>query len=238
MNDSLAIGLEIFAAVIEAILIVAACSRKNITRKPELYILLLTCSTFLVLIFDAGIYILWGNMQMIILQKILWVLDYLFVATYSIFLNRYLVSYIEKKVHVPKSFTWVFDSICIVMVCLWIISMFNGMFFYYDTHAELIYTEYFFITQIGIAIPVLIDGVVIIRYSKKLGFRDTLIFLTYSAFTSSMIVFENEYEMIPLYLTMTLSTLIIYIMIILDQDRRVAEQKLELSENQMRIMLS
>lgn len=238
MSDELAVGLETLAAVFEMVLIVTACCRKNITRKPERYILCLFCSVFLMLLCDIGTYILWGKPEFIVLHKIIWFLDYVFVISYTIFLYHYLAYYIRERTKFSKKPTYVHDTFCTIGLVLWAVSMFNGMFFTFNENGEVIYGEWFLVSQLFVMFAGLFDGIIILKHRKFLGLRDTLSWLTYTVFSGVTIFFESKYEVVPVYLAMTVSTFIIYIMISLDQDRRLAEQRVQIAENQVKIMLS
>ena len=116
--------------------------------------------------------------------------------------------------------------------------MFNGMLYRFDENSRVIYTDWYIISQFGVVVTMLIDGVIILKNHKVMGMRDTLSWLSYIVLSGIMIALEEKYECVPLYLTITICTLIIYTMISLDQDRRIAEHKLEISESNVRIMLS
>lgn len=236
--DSVGIALEVFAAVVTAVLIVVACCRKNIMQKPECYVLLLTCSNFLMLLCDLVLIAMKGNPGAELLFRVLWVLDYAFVLLYILFLHYYLVYYIAQKAKIPLKLTASVTVICAVMLCLWIISMFNGMFYSIDKNNIFSYSRYFILSQLGPAAAMVIDFVIILKYRRVMGLRDTLVWMTYIILPTCMIALENKYDVVPVYLAMTVSIMIIYIMISMDQDKRMVKQELELSENREKIMLS
>lgn len=232
------IALEVFAVVVTAVLIVAACQRRNITKKPECYVLLLTCSNFLALLCDLMLLFIYRDARLTPLYCVLWIFDYAFALTYVLFLHCYLVHFIARRKKISTKLILPDVLLCGVMICLWVISIFNGMFYKINYGNVFSYTDYFILSQLGPALSMMLDFVIILIYRKALGLRDTLIWMIYIILPTAMIALESKYDAVPVYLAMTISSMIIYIMISTEQDKRLAEQKLEMAEKTERLMLS
>lgn len=235
---SVGLALEIFAAIVTVVLIVAASCRNSIMQKPECYILLMTCSNFFMLLCDIIIWLIEGDPGQTVLYKIVWILDYAFVIFTIYFFHCYLIGNLQKKIKISSGLIKAGLIISVVMLCLWVLSMFNGMFYTIGPDAVSSYTDYFVVSQLGVAAICCMDVIIILKYRRDLGVRYTLVWLTYIFLPTCMIPLEAKFDVIPLYLAMTISALAIYVMVSTEQDKLMAEQKLALEENRSRIMLS
>lgn len=162
-------------------------------------------------------------------------LAYLLMATFT----DYMVNFIGSKTSISKRIIHVVVLLAVIATIFTIISQFNHMYYYID--AQNIYHRQWLwpLSQIWGIIALGIDAVVIIVYSKKIGFKYTMFLLSYMIFPLiALFIHLVSYSLVFLHITTTVSIVTIYIGIQSEQARIMKEQELELTESRIAIMLS
>ncbi len=227
-----------FAALVVAVLLLATLRRKQDARtKP--YFCGLLCSHFLLLVIDAGTWLLQQHPDQLLLLKTLWIADEVFLMVDIAFFHYYLCSYLREHHGLSIRYSHVFvPTICLVTVAAWALSMSNGMFYYLDGNAVFHYTELHWLSQLGGEVFIVVDMVIVLKNCRKFGTTDTLVWLSYGIVPLLALVIDRYISCSLLYPAVTISVLLLYSMINVEQNMRLAQREAELSDSRTQIMIS
>ncbi len=210
------------------------------SKLNRLFTLTLLCNIGL-LVSDLLSWVFEGNMQAFVLPllKVVNFLVYLFGNLGFWVFNLYLVAYIGTKTHVKKTIIKVVVIISILHAILLIISQFNHMIYDFTPDNHYIRGALFWVPYITTFILCIINMCLTLRYRKALGKNDTIFLLSYELFPTIAIVMQVCFWGIMfLYVAITMSMLLIYISIQVEQSKRLKEQELKLAQSQIAIMVS
>ncbi len=233
------IPLESFSIVISILLIICIIASKEHTKLNRLFLWMLAINAF-ILGCDIFIWIGGGHPQLVGAMKaanfFVFNLGYLLVALFT----AYMVTYIRGKGSaVSDKIVPVITAFCAVAVLLVIISMFNNMFFYFSEKGYFMRSPLHWISQAYPIIIILLDMGIILKHSGKLGVKDTFALLSYGILPAGAMavqIFINGLALV--YPAATVSLLIIYVNIQVEQSKRLREKELELTQNRIAMMLS
>ena len=233
------IPLESFSIVISILLIICIIASKEHTKLNRLFLWMLAINAF-ILGCDIFIWIDGGHPQLVGAMKaanfFVFNLGYLLVALFT----AYMVTYIRGKGSaVSDKIVPVITAFCAVAVLLVIISMFNNMFFYFSEKGYFMRSPLHWISQAYPIIIILLDMGIILKHSGKLGVKDTFALLSYGILPAGAMavqIFINGLALV--YPAATVSLLIIYVNIQVEQSKRLREKELELTQNRIAMMLS
>ncbi len=140
----------------------------------------------------------------------------------------YIITYISTKTTVSRRIVHVIFALCAVAVLLVAISQFNHMYYHYDDNNIYQRGPVYWLSQAWAIGIVLIDMIVIIRHSKTLGWRDTVVLLLYGILpVIAMIIQIFVYGLTLLYAATTLSMFLIFVNIQAQQSERVKRELLQ-----------
>ena len=245
-------SLEIFAATIMLVLVVVGLASRKRYRMLNIYLLLCYISHFLMLLCDIGCWLINGGWLEPNMHKTLWILRYSLFAISVFLFGCYLMSFIAKNVTAPIIFVKIQIPIVIYMIISWTVSMNNGMFYSLDDFGNFSYGQYHIFSLLPGMIMIAIDMFVTVFYRKYLGMGETIAFLCYGLLPLAALPLQLVWSMTPLYLAITVSFFVMYIMInveqdleimeqkvlIADKDKLLAQQKVKLNELSTRVMVS
>lgn len=240
-------ALELFAAVIMFILLLGCLlERRHFKQKDKLliYMFLLQIG---VLLSDAFYWFFLRPpvfVSIAVLQS-LNLINYIFGCTLIALYAYYLVMHISTYTPISIWYARVIAIGCAVASFLWIISIFNGMYIYYDEKLEDYMGPLFWLSQLSAVILPGATMMIAFKYRKVLGIRDSLIMMSYGILPILSLPLQLFWVTTPLLLATTLSFVLVYTIIHMEESSRAAEQEillaekeLELSENRISIMLS
>ncbi|WP_195267782.1 histidine kinase [Eubacterium sp. 1001713B170207_170306_E7] len=233
------IPLEGFSIIISVLLIICIIASKEHTKLNRLFLYMLAVNAF-ILGCDIFIWIGGGHLPLVGAMKaanfFVFSLGYLLVALFT----AYMVTYIhEKGSAISCKIVPVIAVFCAVAILLVVISMFNNMLFYFSETGYFMRSPLHWITQIYPIIIILLDMAIILKHSRKLGIKDTFALLSYGILPALAIaaqIFRNGLALA--YPATTISLLIIYVNIQVEQSKRLREKELELTQNRITMMLS
>lgn len=241
----LSAGLEFFYALVSIILLIGCLldhNRKgNISR---IMIVMLIIHAFMNAI-DACIWLWCDIPELLILMKILTFLSYTFASAILVLFSLLLVTNIRENASVPK---WINCSIIgcgAFMSVLSIVSVFNGMFYYWDENCLCQPGKLFWLSQVLGIILLLSNIVLVLFYRKTMEKKDAAVFVLYSVIPLASFFLIPYWDVTPLYTATTIVLLLYYIVIHVEHGQRVAEQQtmlvrqeLELTNSRTTIMLT
>ncbi|QQO10153.1 sensor histidine kinase [Breznakiella homolactica] len=238
---SINISLEIFSSILSLIIIVClSISENRNTRLNRLFIIMLAFNIG-VLLSDAVTWILDSNTQWYsyYLIRIANFCVYSFGYIILAFFNDYLITYLAGKTKISRIPVYVISGLCAAAVLLVFISQFNHMYYYFDENNVYHRSEWYWLSQVWAIIIMLTDTAIIILYRKAMNRREFISFLSYGVLpVAAMIIQILVYGLTLLYIGTTLSLLIIYVSIQVEQTKLLKAKDQELAESRISIMLS
>lgn len=242
-------ALEVFAAIVTAVLLVGCLLEKKLQSKSgKLFIGCLAAHTAMQLV-DAPIWILLASPkpENVVLVKILSFFSDAFLCVLISLYAYCLTEYIGERKKVSYRYTNVITVLCGVALLLWLVNAFNGMYIYYDETGLDQTGRLYFLSQIfNIILPGL-TMVLAFRHHKAIGWRDTWIWVLYGAIPLFSIPAQLlfNWAVTPICIATTVSLVLVYTLIHVEQVRRSAdmekalvEKELALSESNNALVLS
>lgn len=232
------IALEIFGAVI-TLMLLACCliDRQGKNTASWIFIAMLAVNTA-VLGCDLLTWIFHGRADLEVFLHItnsfVYALGYVMTALFTCYLTCY-VGYKKKTAHIINL---IIICACFIAAVLVAVSYFNGMYFNYEA-GKYRRGELYWLSQVYPIVILVFDMAIIIHKAKKLGSRDTVSLLSYGFLPAiAMLIQIRVFGITLLYIATTLSLLLIYITVYLEQSRRLRRREMELQQANISIMLS
>lgn len=240
-------ALEFFAAIVTAIMLVGCfLERKHRTRTGKFFVGVLIANTAMMLV-DAPIWILLAEPtpENVVWVKILSFFTDAFLCTLISMYAYCLTAYISERKNISYRYANLITALCGVALLLWLISTFNGMYIYYDeTGLDRSGPLYLLSEVIFIILPAM-TMVLAFRHHDVLGWRDTWIMVLYGAIPVASIPLQIFWEVTPVCLATTVSLVLVYTLIHIEQEIRatniekeLAQKELALSESNNALVLS
>ena len=240
-------ALELFAAIISLVML-AGCflERKLQAKSGRLFVWCLIFHTAMLLV-DAPIWLLLAvpKPQGVVLVKILSFFSDAFLTTLIALYAYCLTEYIGERIAISHRYTNVICVLCGVSVLLLLVNAFNGMYIYYDENGLDQTGPFYLLSQaFNIILPAM-TMLLAFRYHRVIGWRDTWIWVLYGIIPMLSIPFQIIWAVTPVCLATTVSLVLVYTLIHVQQVRRSAdmekalvEKELALSESNNALVLS
>lgn len=240
-------ALEIFAAIVTAVML-AGCflERQYRTRHGRLFVWCLLAHTAMLLV-DAPIWILLADPRP---ENVIWlkILSFFADAFLCALISLYaycLTEYISEKSRISRRYADFITALCGIAVLLWLINAFNGMYIYYDENGLDQTGPLYLMSQIlNIILPAMTMFLAFHNH-RTIGWRNTWIMVLYGAIPVLSIPVQIFWAVTPVYLATTVSLVLVYTLIHVEQVRRavdiekkLVEKELALSESNNSLVLS
>lgn len=152
----------------------------------------------------------------------------------------YIIDCVQYGTHrdlkVLRIITWI---ILLILEGFLVVSQFNGALYYIDTVSMYHRGEYFYISHLFVFILLIIDTVLVIMYTDDLRSRDAAAFSIYILLvTVAAIAQLLVYGIYWTLLATTMASIIMLVLLIIDQVEEYAQKESELAEMRQAIMLS
>ena len=241
----LSAGLEFFYAAVSVILLIGCLFDHDRKRPGNRAMVAILGVHALMNAVDACLW-LWCDVPALqALMKALSFLSYgLGCAIFALF-STLLVSYIREYADVPKWIRGGIVTLSAVMALLWVVSLFNDMYYVWDANGACQLGELYFLSQAFGALFLACNIALVVVYRKALPKGDCVILILYSAIPLVSFLFVPIWDVVPVYTASTVSLLLYYTVIHVEHGQRVAEQNaqlarqaLELSNSRTAMMLT
>lgn len=195
----------------------------------------------------ANIFVLLSDMFTVILDKqreyqtLLYFLNFLVYSlgyVITALFNYFLIEYIAKRKSVSIWVAHIIAIFCLIAVGLVVISLFNHMYFSFE-NGIYIRGPMYWLSQLYPIIILVVDIFIIFKYRNFLEWQEILSLLSYEFLPLlAMIIQIKVFGITLLYIATTLSLWIIFIVIQVDQGKKLKEKEVELTKMNISIMLS
>ena len=238
MNDAVypvSAGLEFFFAVVSTILLIGCLfdhDRKRSENRMMIAILAVHATMNAV---DACLWLWCDTPSLLTLVKILSFVSYgLGSAIFALFASLQL-SYIREYAAVPKWIPHGILTLSGIMAALWVVSLFNGMYYYWDANGSCRIGRLYFLSQAFGILFLVCNIVLVLVYRKALPKRSEIVLILYSAIPLLSFAFVPLWDVVPPYMASTISLLLYYTVIHLEHGQRVAEQEAQLAKQELEL---
>ena len=240
-------ALEIFAAAVTAVMLIGCfLERKHKTKSGKLFVWCLISQTAMLLV-DAPIWILLANPkpENVIPIKILSFSSDAFLCVLISLYAYCLTEYINERKKISYGNTNLITVLCGISLVLWLINAFNGMYIYYDaTGLDQTGPHYLLSQAFNVVLPAM-TMVLAFRYHDVIGWRNTWIWVLYGLIPVLSIPVQVLWAVTPVCLATTVSLVLVYTLIHVEQaereaniEKELAQKELALSESNNSLVLS
>lgn len=240
-------ALELFAAVVTAVMLVGCfLERQHRTKSGKLFVWCLLAHAGMLLV-DAPIWLLLAEPQPenVPLIKILSFFSDGFLCVLISLYAYCLTEYIRERKTISHRYTNCITVLCGVALLLSLINAFNGMYIYYDENGLDQTGSLYLVSQVFNVILPAMTMVLAFRHHDVIGWRNTWIFVLYGAIPVLSIPVQIFWAVTPVYLSTTVSLVLVYTLIHVEQVRRamdvekaLVQKELALSESNNSLVLS
>ena len=231
------VSLEIWGCVLS--LIVAICLLAG-GRPRRLFLQLLLCNT-VILLCDAAAWLFKGHMDAAswwivrVSNFLVFALGYVLLASFT----HYLTAYLGQRASVSSAPLRFVRIMCVLSLLLVVFSQFNHLFYTIDAQNIYHRQPWFWLSQVGGIFGMCINGGMLIRYRSAVEPQEAAALWSYIALpVLAMSVQIFIYGVALLNLATTVSILVIFLFLQVEQARRMKERELELTEMRIAVMLS
>ena len=240
-------ALELFAATVTAVMLVGCfLERKYRTKTGRFLVWVLIAHTAMLLV-DAPIWILLANPkpENVIPIKILSFSSDAFLCVLISLYAYCLTEYINERKKISYGYTNLITVLCGISLVLWLINAFNGMYIYYDaTGLDQTGPHYLLSQAFNVVLPAM-TMVLAFRYHDVIGWRNTWIWVLYGLIPVLSIPVQVLWAVTPVCLATTVSLVLVYTLIHVEQaereaniEKELAQKELALSESNNSLVLS
>lgn len=240
-------ALEIFAAAVTAVMLIGCfLERKHKTKSGKLFVWCLISQTAMLLV-DAPIWILLANPkpENVIPIKILSFSSDAFLCVLISLYAYCLTEYINERKKISYGYTNLITVLCGISLVLWLINAFNGMYIYYDaTGLDHTGPHYLLSQAFNVVLPAM-TMVLAFRYHDVIGWRNTWIWVLYGLIPVLSIPAQVLWAVTPVCIATTVSLVLVYTLIHVEQaereaniEKELAQKELALSESNNSLVLS
>jgi len=233
------VGSEIFGATVVLVLLIGTLT--TFKKSPKNYcLLLILLDNFLMLILDAWTWWLEYNDNVSTMYVILTIssvsLLYFIIAVF----NYYIYFYLSEKEHIS---IWVGHfgvPFCIIGMLMWMTAPFNGQVFYI-ADGQYFHGPMYVHSQILGASVIFYDFIITVIHRKKLEFLDFVAVLSYMVLPLIAVFVTMripEVGSVLIYLSVTISILMVYTFIHVQQNMELREKENALTQERLSIMMS
>lgn len=232
------ITLDIFAMIVTVVLFLCLMTERNRFDKSKGLFAMLLILNYFALLCDIMTWRFDNQKEYTVLLYIcnflVFILGYIMTLLYA----HYLASFVSKKKVISNKVLWTIDIICGIEIFLVIVSLFNGMYFSYHDGVY-VRGSLYMLSQIYPIIVIITTIIILLWHKPDNGWRDTVAMMSYSIFPIIAIIVKMLTLGISLlYAAITLSLLIIYIVIEMEERRQILIRERELEQANIRIMFS
>lgn len=240
-------AMESFAAIMTAMILFGyLLERKKIAKTSRLFAWCLAVNTAM-LLSDAPIWVLLANPspERVIPIKILSFFSATFFCAIISLYAYCLTEHISERKKISYNYAHVITVFCGVALLLYFINIFNGMYIYYDETGLDKTGPMFLLSQaISFILPAM-TMILALKYHGVLGWRKTWTMVLFGAIPVLSIPLQFYWAVTPVYLAVTISLVLVYMLIRVEQagrsaniEKELIKKELALSESNNALVLS
>lgn len=227
--DDISFAILLCCVLSGVIIIIAFFNRKERSKEMRAFNYFVELTT-LSACMDAGVFLCVGNADFAWPMRIMNFISYMTSSLSISFFFEYLLFYYKKKGYngFYNYLQPVFLIYGLLCSCIYGLSMFTGTFYIIDENAVFILQPLSWVTTI-ILLPMILLILLLVAGNHKItSKRDYIILLLYSVCVFLSIVLDAFFNLSVHYIIIATFTMLIYILINTENERRMIEQEKEL----------
>lgn len=230
--------VEIFGMVVNLPLIAYCLVESRKREKKTKLILGILLANFFILLFDCIGWALDGKAEYTVLLYVVNAGVYCLGYVISTLFTYYLIACIEIRKKINRNIAHIIGCFAIASILMVFVSLFNHMYFSIQDGVYVRGPLYWFSHVFSVAV-LMLDMFLVLKYQKLLGWIETVSLLSYGVLPLIMILIQiTVYGLAFINLATTLSILIIYIGVHVEQGMQMRKQEAELAEIKVSVLLS
>lgn len=240
-------ALEFFAAVVTAVMLIGCLMERKYTDRTGNLLIGVLIAHIAMLVCDAPIWLLLDNPSpdnMPLIKILSFFSDALMCVTITLY-TYCITAHISRRKKISYRYAHVVAIGCLIETIMYFISSFNGMFIGYDANGMDVTGPLYLLSQIFFFAMPAMSIVMAFKYHKILSKQDKAVMVLYGSIPVISLPLQYYWAVIPIYLAITLSQVLLYTIIHVGQVQRAADnekklirQDLELSESRNALVLS
>lgn len=237
VNVSLELCSCVLSFIVAICLLAGGRTRDMLNR---LFLRLLLCNA-VILLCDAAAWLFKGRPGAVswwgvrISNFLVFALGYVLLACFT----HYLTAYLSRRTPVSAVPLRLIRIMCVISFLLVLLSQFNHMFYVIDAQNVYHRQDWFWLSQVGGILGMCVNAGMLVRYRAAIDPQDAAALWSYIVLpVLAMCVQIVIYGVALLNLAVTLSILVIFLFLQVEQARRMKERELELAEMRISVMLS
>lgn len=235
------VSLEIWGGILSLVVLMCIFIRtKERSRRSRLFVALVLCNIF-ILLSDASAWLFKGHLNTFSYYGVRISNFFVFALGYVLLLlfTSYITCYLGEKGEVSAVPLRVIKFFCAAAFFLVILSQFNHMFYSIDSQNIYHRENWFWLSQVGGIAGMFVNTGMLVRYRKYLNKIELLALFSYIVLpVAAMTIQIFIYGVALLNLATTMSILLIFLLIQIEQARKLQEKELELADSRVAVMLS
>lgn len=234
----LSAGLEFFFAVVSVIMLIGCLFDHDRGQRTRRMFIVILAVHALMNIFDACLW-LWCDLpELLTLMKILSFVSYALGIAIFVLFSCLLVCYLREFAPVPAWIGRMILAVSGLALALWVLSLFNGMYYYWDAQGVCRLGEWYFLSQVFGIFFLTLNIALVLVYRRALSRRDCGVLLLYSVVPLVSYAFVPLWDVVPLYMASTISLLFYYTAIHVEHGQRAARQQIRLVQQELELQSS
>ncbi|MCR4822948.1 MAG: histidine kinase [Treponema sp.] len=149
----------------------------------------------------------------------------------------YVVDFLSKYKKISSFYKIYSVIVCAFCAFIWCSSVFNGSIFYVE-NGKFIRGPYYGQGLLGGYSISIVLFLLLVRHVKTIGLHDTVVLLTFVLFPLSSIALRPIFPQFSLQLAVSISIILIFNFIYLNQIQLISQQEIKLAENRIELMIN
>lgn len=245
MTGILSAGLEIFAAIIMAVILCACLSDYGTFSKRDRYIVLMVGFAIIMLLTDVPTYFIGKGPEHRFLTDVLSFLSYSACELETVLFTFYFAEYLSRSITIPHRILKLARLLGLLGMVLWIVLCAAGLSTGIDESGNYVFTGLYLLTAIPPLLIVLINVGYTLYNASKIPNRLIVLTAVYNLVPMTMVPLIHRLNTMPVYVAAMLMVFLLYLMMHQDenlrnieQSREIMKQRAELANSRARIMIS
>lgn len=231
----LSAGLEFFFAIVSLILLGGCLLDHERERQANrIFIVMLVVHTLMNVV-DALLWLWCDVPELLTLVKVLSFLSYALGVAIFVLFSSLLVCYLQEYAAVSVWVTRLVAAVSALALIMWAISLFNGMYYYWDENGVCRLGGGYWVSQAFGIFFLALNIALVLKYRRAIPKRDGGVLILYSAIPLAAYALIPLWDVVPLYMASTISLLLYYIAIHLEHGQRVAQQRAQLARQELEL---
>ena len=228
------VAMEIAIIVMMAAIFCAGVIKKEKSTYHNLLLVLIGVDISAV-ICDLFVWILREGGESQTTINILWAAGFILSYSMIILFHYMILSHISKIAFVPKLLYYIVIPFALVVVGIYLTSFSTGMFFTITDDGDFVDGQLAWVSQLIRVGLLLIDIVLTITYSRKIGLKRTVMLLIYALVPIGCQFLDESFRLCIIYLCVSVLIILDFIVDNIEQDALLARQKQLMAEQEKRI---